>query len=474
MSDADTARQIEALNKQFQQAIQAMRAGKPDLADQMLSDLLVKAPGHAGAMNGLGLLAVTRGDRKEAERLWRKAIQTAPDFASPYINLGNLERRTAPVSAVSHYQKGIALAPNDSQAVFALATLLDNLDRMADAAAVAEDGLKRFPNHSGLTAIVAKNLMEQARAQDALNLLDGVSTEGLPDRVAQLVLYTKAAVLDRADLPGEALAAAEEGADVLRRLFPEEIKAAPIERATMGAVSAFYKGRDLPRDAAGKGSDLVFLIGFPSSGTERLSKVLRHHPKIRLRDNTNGINNAIKEAFGEPAIPQPISDEKLDICRSRYETSLGVVADKGFVRVDDLPMNLVYAGVAAELFPGARFILCERDPAAACLAACMRGYEVSPASAALLTFDGALDFHKEATASWGNVSKALADRTLTVSYPDLSRRPKEVLEEVLEFMGLSGNAAGEAISALEEDHSPPLGDWRRYEEFLPKDSLAKL
>lgn len=474
MSDVDTARQVEILNRMFQQGLQAMKGGQPDVADRIFTDLLSKAPTHAGAMNGLGLLSAARGDRKEAARLWKKAIQSAPDYPAPYVNMGNLERRDAPVSAVSYYQKGIALAPGDSQAVFALATLLDSLDRMADATKVAEEGLKSFHGHPGLTAIVAKGLLEQARVQDALSLLDGLSTEGLADRVAQFVHYTKAAVLDRADLPGEALAAAEEGVTVLKTLFSNVFNAAPMERATMNSVSAAYQGRDLPYDAQGKGGDLIFLIGFPNSGTERLAKVLRHHPKIRLRDDSIALNNAIMEAFGVPAIPQPLTPEKADLCRARYETSFGVAPDNGFVRVDNLPLNKVYAGVAAELFPGARFILCERDPAAACLASCLRGYEVSPASAALLDFSSAVEFHGDVTEAWNGVAETLRDRTLHVDYPDLSRRPKETLSEVLEFMGLSGNAAAEAIAALEEDHSPPLGDWRRYEEFLPEEALAKL
>jgi tetratricopeptide (TPR) repeat protein len=463
--------EIDAL---FKAGLAALGSGRVDDAQDCFTRLVERVPEHAGALNGLGLLAAQRNERAEAERFWRHAITVAPRFAAPYVNLGNLNRVTAPLEAIEFYQRGIALAPEDAQAVFGLASLLERIDRPLDAASLAEQALERFPRHPGLAALAARGLIEMGRAVDAREMLAGVDVSRENPRIAQLVHYITAMAEDRLDDPKAALEAAERGAVVLERFFEDAVRAAPLYLADARAVAAHYGGRSLPYDPDGAGGDLVFLVGFPYTGGDRLAKVLERHPKVSLKRDNAALTGTLRSIFGTPTIPRDLDAVEQADARAYFDRRFGARQDRDAVRIDFTPLHIAEAGFAAELFPAARFIVTRRDPVAACLAATLHGQELGPASANLSRFSDAAILAATIGDGWRGIRDALAPRTLSIDHGDLLNAPRETLARVLTFLGLDGAPAREAVTALSENVDIPIGDWRRYEPYLPSDALARL
>lgn len=473
MNDALKAKAVEAINKKFRSGLVALQAGQMDAAESAFISLLEQAPDHAGAINGLGMIAIQRGDRDTARRHWQSAVQKAPEFSAPYVNLGNLDRRTAPLQAIEHYKRGIERAPNDSQAVFALASLLESAGMTAEGASLATDALRRFPKHPGLASVAANGLIAQGRPDEALNILEGLALDHAGRRIAQMVHYTKARAYDALDRPEEALKSADTGRQVLEALFPEAIARAPVERADLTSIGALYTGRPIPSTKDGVGEDLVFLVGFPNSGTEKLAPVLRRHPSVQLRDDGFSVEKALITAFGSPAIPQPLTMDVADEARRAYDQHFGRLVEGKKLRIDHMPIAAAYAGFLAELFPAARFVQFRRDPIETCLASSMRGYELTPISSYLLRFESAADLYGAVESNWRGCAESLSERTLVIDDGDRRNEPEETLTRILTFLNLPGSISKEAIDAFAADHGIPSGDWRRYEPFLPKTTLAR-
>src|SRR5690349_13183800 len=60
------------------QAIQALRAGKPQITRDLCTQLLRSKPDYAPALHLLAVLAMDAGDRVTAEALFRRAIAIEP------------------------------------------------------------------------------------------------------------------------------------------------------------------------------------------------------------------------------------------------------------------------------------------------------------------------------------------------------------------------------------------------------------
>lgn len=474
MSDDTANSEAAALQARFEAAISNLLNGNLQEAETAFNGLLAQQPGHAGALNGLGLIAIRRGDGQAAEAHWTAAVQAAPGFAAPYANLGGLLRHQDPIRAADYYQKAMALDPKDPQPVFALATLLDDNGQHAKAVALADEAIANFPDHAGLACLSARGLLEEGRADEALARVNALPIDRLPPRIAQMVHYTRVQIADRLGDEAGALAAAAAGAKALRALYPQAVADAPVYMADMSTLNAHFAGREIPGDPEGQGQDLFFLIGFPSSGSEPLGNILAHHPVIQYRGNSGALMTAMQAAFGAPAIPRNLDADTMQNCRQIVENGFQAGAADKKVRVDHVPLNILLAGFAAELFPAARFILVEREAEEACLAASLRGYELSPASANLLCFDDAAKLYELVQGGWSGVAAQLADRVFRVSHHEMELAPRQTLEAVLDFLGLGGTASAGAVSALENRDGPPLGSWRRYERVLPAAALARL
>lgn len=474
----ETRKDAAEITALFQSGINALRAGRANEAEDMLSRVLELAPEHAGALNGMGLLMAQRGERAEAERLWRLAVNLAPSFSAPYVNLANLFRATAPLEAIEHYQRGIALAPDDAQAVFGLASLLERVGRPMDAADVAEQALERFAGHPGLMALAARGMIERGRAIEARAMLAPIDVSRVPPRLAQMVLYTLVLCEDRLDNPQAALAAAARGADLLDALFPSAAQGAPVELADIKALAAHYSVNPPSHDPSGAGADMVFLVGFPMSGSERLAKVLERHPKIDLKNDNPALSVTARSLFGSPTIPRVLNDHELTDARARFARSFGEMggnADGGAqVRIDHVPLHITLVGVAAELFPAARFVVARREPPAACLAASMKSYELTPLSAHLTRFSNASIMAAAVEQGWHSIRDALAPRMMEIAHEDIVGSPRDTLARVMAYIGIEGAPSAEAVATLTEQADPPIGDWRRYEPHLPPDALRRL
>ncbi|KAA3619069.1 MAG: sulfotransferase family protein, partial [Proteobacteria bacterium] len=114
-----------------------MRQGKTDLAETDYRAVLEKEPGNALALNNLGLVTVYRGNRDEADRLFRAAIAADREFTDPWRNLVALKKyRSEQDPDIRRMRELAARAMPDASRVqigFALGKALEDCARYDEA-----------------------------------------------------------------------------------------------------------------------------------------------------------------------------------------------------------------------------------------------------------------------------------------------------------------------------------------------------
>lgn len=89
----------------------------------------------ADALYNVGTCHMTLGQHKEAIEAWKASLSADPSRADVHINLANLlvlaQRDT--LGAKDHYEKALALTPNDGQAHYNFGLLLDTMGNLEDA-----------------------------------------------------------------------------------------------------------------------------------------------------------------------------------------------------------------------------------------------------------------------------------------------------------------------------------------------------
>jgi tetratricopeptide (TPR) repeat protein len=124
----------------LQEAAQRLAAGDLEPAEDELNIVLKNAPDDFRALNLLGIVRAQQRREVEAEKLFKRAIELKPDFASAHVSLGMLYVQIAkPEEAVPQFEEALRI---DSSRTDAQASLVNVWREQAHAAVTEGDSEK--------------------------------------------------------------------------------------------------------------------------------------------------------------------------------------------------------------------------------------------------------------------------------------------------------------------------------------------
>ena len=182
------------------------------------------------------------------------------------------------------------------------------------------------------------------------------------------------------------------------------------------------RAQNAPRTHQGtrEGSNLIFIVGIPRSGTSLLEQILSCHPQITAMGERPEIGyiSHILDGEGWP----DLSPSQIDHFADQY---LEGCPDQGFL-TDKMPDNWCYQGLIKQMFPKAQIVHCIRDPHD-CLASCFMQSFASNSLGWTTTVEGLRTYYhlwQGAAISGG------------VHYEELVRGPEAVVGPLLKDLGL--------------------------------------
>ena len=301
------------------------------------------------------------------------ALRLDPNDAKAHLCAGWVLHERAQFSqAAEEMLSAIRLEPGFVAAHCALGSLLEEFGDFGAAAASFREALKLVPEHAGALgqlATLLRNKLPQAERALMQRLLE--QRDLLPGQAAALH-FGLAQVLDAGGQYAQAAAHLEKG-NALREALRERqgMNYDPLEHAKLveGLIAAFTP--EFFARSRGLGSESerpVFILGLPRSGTTLTEQILASHAQVfgagelhLLREDFEALP-AVSESKAAPvecvgkltrAGAEKLSNRHLQELL-KLNASAPRIADK-------MPDNYLYLGLAAALFPRARFIHCRRD-----------------------------------------------------------------------------------------------------------------
>lgn len=456
----------------------------PDVA--VLERRLQAAPDDVAATQELAGLLFRTGRAAEAEPHARNAVRLAPESARSHLLMALVLSDTRrPQAADFHYRRALALAPPDAATVANLAWSLTQQGRPDEARrtyrlaaalhpsialtwhgwAQTEDASRdlpaalRFverarrldPGHRGADTFAAALLARRGDPEQALAVLDTAAARHGDDPDA---LLEKGRVLDRMGRQDEAFAAFAAGKALLRqagRRYGEEPAVDLIARLATFFVAPRLRlmpRPPTPTGGAATGTQPVFIVGAPRSGTTLVEQILSCHPAVAAGDelpSLGAVVQALPQILGSPlAYPEALSElwmgdqrdglEQLRDAYLRHARKLVPVKPGNTLFTDKMPFNETHLGLIALMFPAAPVVHVLRHPLDVVLS--MMGTNLThgfhcandPETAArhvLRVFDLVEHYRRE-----------MPLRYLPLRYEDLVREPEPAVRRLLGFLGL--------------------------------------
>jgi len=471
------------MSKPLQQARSLLNSGQVQRAIPLLEQICRKDPKNARAWSWLGTAQASTGAWQKAEFCLRKSLALgAPDAQTLQALASALIRRKQYAEAVAHLRTAIKLQP-DGNLYNDLAYCLQRLRQDEQAIAAYRQSLHLNPRQH----LASRNLgllYEQLHRPDQAREFAEQALANSPGDIESLILLAKletrsreypAAVqhltplLDRNLTPFQRAAVNLELGKIHDRLGDSDAAFRYLATGKQGflALHGITDGRQKAyRDSidhfrsvftrpaakrpAGDGLDagVIFLVGFPRSGTTLTEQILEAHPDIVathelpvLIELTREIASLIRREFTYPDDVDTLTDSEIELLANTYRQRMcaALALEPGDKRLllDKLPLNIVHLGLISRLFPAAKLLLALRDPRDVCLSCYLQTFEVNPAMAQFLTLEDTARFYQCVMGLYLHYRDTLGVELLVTRYEAIVDDLENAARRMLAFIGLA-------------------------------------
>jgi tetratricopeptide (TPR) repeat protein len=393
-------------------------------------------PQDIAVWNNLGSSLGAAGDTPRAIAALRKACELSPQRPDYWFNLAKaLEINLEAEEACLALARVLELTPGDDEARLLRATLLKALGRMDDATRDLRRVLDRNPDSAMAWTLLA-NLKTVRLDTDDIERIRRLHAKPALEEDARISLgFTYGQVLEANGQYREAFQAYLEANAAKRkrvRWDPDTLT-----RAVDASMKTFSGPAPQALDPS-LGSEVIFLVGMPRSGSTLLEQILSAHPGIEGAGEIGAFGEILAEESKRRgcAIAQwTPSATAEDWARlgadylertARWRGVCPTFTDKGLGKWQ-------YLGTARAMLPGARFVHCRRDPVETCFSCFRHEFRDEPYSYDL----------QELASCWRDCERMM--RFWQARYPglvydyvyeDLIARPEQEIRRVLDYCGL--------------------------------------
>ncbi len=427
-------------------------------AEDCLLKVIADQPRNAEVWNDLGVVRSKLGKPGKALQAYLEATRASPDFSRAWLNRGQLEEQLGQLEAAAKsFQRAISSDPALIDAHFHLAHLRSHSSTPKEI-----DTLETLWSQGGLDPTQASRLAYAL----------GFAHESNVDHDRAFHYMSEAHCLlgkrHRFDLESH------------REAVLNNIALCTAENLVAWS------------DPQSRDEQPVLICGMPRSGTTLVEQILASHPQVFATGEQTILARLAGELAAEtgthfPACLPNASEEWLvDAARQYQEAVLAPASDAPRV-TDTTPMNYLYLGLIAMLYPRARIVLCIRDPLDNCLSIYRQPLTGPHAYAHdLRTLGHFYALHTQLARHW---QETLGGRLAVVRYETLVSEPESQIRSLLAHCGLPYEPACLAFHETDRQvrspsasqvHQPlytsSVGAWQNYEHHLAplKEALGLL
>lgn len=393
----------ETVRMLIQQASHALVNHRPDLARTAMIAALARAPTQPDVLRMAGLVYAEEGDYAAAGRhfelalqqggddalLYRQyaealeqagaieqafelrklAVERLPDSALAFFDLGeHCFRYEDMEAAVAALEQAIKLAPGYVPALLKLGSALVYVGRIGQGAETYRQVLAANPD-LGAAWFSLANIKTLPFAESEIAQMRELLHAGIvwdPDRL--LIEFALAKACEDAGSYKEAfafLAAANrrkrDQVNWSAERFSEQVRHSEQVFAAPHAVA----------DDPGFGNEVIFIVGLPRSGTTLTEQIIASHSRVEGANELGDLGRVLTEESARlrqfypewvtratPEDWQRLGQHYLDLT-ARWRRRRSVSTDK-------MPGNWLFIGAIRAMLPGARIVVCRRDPLENC------------------------------------------------------------------------------------------------------------
>ncbi len=463
----------------------AMYVREPLIAVRAIDRALQLSPGNPAWLYQRVECLIALGDKEAAVATAQQLVKQR--FSSPVMatGLGNLfSKLNMHSEAREQYQSAAELAPDDSQHHYNLAAT----DRFLGDIDAAREAINRCIDLSpdDADAHLLRAGLQPATGDcnhvEELTAAHERAEAGSPSRMR--LCYALAKENEDIGEYEDSFRYLSEGSGIKRAGFEYD---PAVDLQVMAKLQETYDEAFFQRDIEGHvNAEPIFVVGMARTGTTLVERILGSHSVVTAAGELPAFSMAVTRLCREQD-DTPVSGV-VDLVERSATVDFATLGElyinaargsqlKTAHFVDKLPLNFLYLGLIHLALPKAKIVVLERDPMDTCYAVYKTLFErVYPYSYDLDELAQYFKAYQGLVEHWKSVMPGMIH---TVRYEELVTEPRPVIENLLDYCGLSfedaclafnkSRAASTTASAVQVRsglYQSSIGKWRNYEQQL--------
>ncbi|WIG57190.1 MAG: hypothetical protein OJF61_002978 [Rhodanobacteraceae bacterium] len=397
------------------------------------------APDDAVTYSQYAQICEAGGDLDAALQLRQSAVEHLPESPLAWADLGeHLYQYRGIEAAIPALERATRLAPDYAPAQLKYGSALVAVGRAAEGAASIRQALAIEPAF-GAAWLALADIKTVSMTADEMTRMGGLLRGDAVDESERTAIgFALGRALEEAGSYAEAFdllvdANARRKAEL--QPWPAELFRAEVSRAEQVFDMSTPTG-----ECSGPGEEIIFVVGMPRSGTTLVEQILASHHDVQAAGELGDLARVLSEESARLQmrypewVPRATASDWRRLGERYLELTSRWRASRKF-STDKMPNNWRAIGAIRAMLPGARIVVCRRDPLENCWS-CFKqyfphGWEFTYDMDELAQFWRAFD---TVASRWAKHSPA---HVREQSYEELTSNHEQEIRALLGFCGLS-------------------------------------
>jgi len=404
-------------------------------------------PEFAEAHSNLGNALQELGQLETAVKYYEQALTIKPEFAEAHSNLGVIFQELGQLEeAVKRYEQALAIKLDYAEAHSNLCELYYKSNMISELRSALTRAQKKLPeNEPSLLFRLAQLANHEKHFEDCRQFLELISPDELAPKLKIGSSELLAKTYNKLNLYQQAFNQFEiTNRIVLQELDTKKVNGQCYFQQVSQSLGAWSNTTDIPwaaSQAINQQHSLVFLVGFPRSGTTLLDSILRSHPELSVVEEKPMVRIMYNHLKGSvtPASLAILNNHQINELRGIYFKELATHLSsnmKHTLVIDKFPLNIIHVGLIHRIFPDAKFILALRHPYDCVLSCFMQNFKLNDAMANFLTLEDSAKLYGTTMRLWDEYNKVLDLNVGQLKYENLIQDLQATLIPLLNFLDL--------------------------------------
>ncbi len=407
--------------------------------------ILAQFPNNIHLHNLVGTAFIQLKEHLRAIETLKKCLKINPSHTQTMYNLISAYAMAGEYKKLNKLVKQVTKKNNQETLIF-ICSIYEKLFKLKKAKYYCLKGLKKYPQNAELHYVKAKLLRHKKKYTKALTSIKTALSLCDNKNLQADLLFEKSQILNKKHQYEEAFKTAQKANNIRVKLLPSSSTKHQYIQTCQRVSDSFKKySAQKPFDSEQKnGEDLIFIFGFPRSGTTLLDSILSACKDTVILEETpiikdlfNRINHQDPGQYFKQ-ISSLTEQQKTDL-RTTYYSSIGKYINwkKGQTVVDKSPMNTSLIGFIYTLFPHAKFVFSERHPLDICVSCFFQNFKSSAFLMNLATLSDTAKTYNAMLTVWQTTVDTMQIKVHHQSYEKLVSNFSKEVRQLINFLGIA-------------------------------------